>query len=408
MGITWSGFVKFDYISDSRLTSNLREGHFELYPLRVVKNSAGKDLNAVPSSEMLAVQSRLTGKIVGPDFMGGKTSGMLEGEFFGTSDGDINGFRMRHAMAKVAWTKSEVMVGQYWHPMFVPECYPGVYNFNTGVPFEPFNRSPQIRFTAKPSAKLKIIAALAEERDFQSFGPAGTIDGSGVSTTSTGGNLFQRYSALPNGHLQLQFTQKNIVGGIGADFKSLRPRIKTLNNSLTDTKVSSSAFTAYLKAGIKKLTWKVQGTYGSNMSDMVMLGGYAETSVDSARGYTYSASKLAAVWTEFSGMLSKKVEGGLFIGYTKQLGLTDGEVKGAVYGRGLGAGSGTSIDNIVRFSGRLGLKEGKMTFGLEGEYTLAQYGTMQSDGKVKPELSDGSSLDPVGNFRIMLTGIYAF
>lgn len=124
---------------------------------------------------MLAVQSRLTGKITGPDFLGAKTSGMMEGEFFGTTDGDINGFRLRHAMMKASWSKADLLLGQYWHPMFVTDCYPGVYNFNTGVPFQPFNRSPQIRLTLKPTAKFNIMVAIMEERDFQLLARAQTI-----------------------------------------------------------------------------------------------------------------------------------------------------------------------------------------------------------------------------------------
>lgn len=112
-GITWGGFAKLDYGVDTRQTVNLREGHFSIYPAPAAKGQDGKDINATANSFMLAVQSRLTGKITGPDFMGAKTSGLMEGEFFGTTDGDINGFRLRHAMMKASWTKAELLLGQY-------------------------------------------------------------------------------------------------------------------------------------------------------------------------------------------------------------------------------------------------------------------------------------------------------
>jgi len=57
----------------------------------------GNDINAKPNLNFLAIQSRLTGKITGPDALGAKTSALMEGAFFGHSDGDVNGFRLRHA-----------------------------------------------------------------------------------------------------------------------------------------------------------------------------------------------------------------------------------------------------------------------------------------------------------------------
>ena len=71
----------------------------------------------------------------------------IEGEFFGTSDADVSGFRVRHAFLKLDWQSSSLLIGQFWHPMFVVEMFPGVVSFNTGAPFQPFARNPQIRFT---------------------------------------------------------------------------------------------------------------------------------------------------------------------------------------------------------------------------------------------------------------------
>jgi len=45
-GINFGGYVKTDVFYDTRQTSNLREGHFLLYPLPVVKGVNGDDINA--------------------------------------------------------------------------------------------------------------------------------------------------------------------------------------------------------------------------------------------------------------------------------------------------------------------------------------------------------------------------
>lgn len=391
-GITWGGFAKLDYGVDSRQTVNLREGHFSIYPTPAVNGPDGKDINATANSFMLAVQSRLSGKITGPDFMGAKTSGLMEGEFFGTTDGDINGFRLRHAMMKASWTKAELLLGQYWHPLFVTDCFPGVYNFNTGVPFQPFNRSPQIRLTLKPSSKFNVLVAIMEERDFQSFGPGAD------NKSSLASNAYERAAVLPNAHVQAQFKSGKLTAGAGFDFKSLRPRLKNWAGNADDTHLNTTALMAYAKVNLTKtITWKVQGTLGSNMADQVMLGGYTETLADTARGFEYAASKTLAAWTEISGSKGK-IEWGILAGYTKNQGIDGTKAAfGTIYGRNL------NIDNILRVAPRIGLKEGKMTFGLELEYTAAQYGVTQPDLTAK---TDG--VDPVSNIRVMLSGIYAF
>lgn len=111
-GIDFSGFVKTDIIHDSRQTVSIREGHFLLYPAQEELDINGKDINAVSNFNILSIQTRLHGKITGPDAFGAKTSGAIEGEFFGHSDGDINGFRLRHAFVKLNWTNTQLLVGQ--------------------------------------------------------------------------------------------------------------------------------------------------------------------------------------------------------------------------------------------------------------------------------------------------------
>jgi hypothetical protein len=146
-GISFSGYVKTDIFYDSRQTVDIREGHFLLYPKGPLDDLDGRDINRRAGLNILSIQTRLAGKITGPDALGAKTSAYVEGEFFGVSDADTNGFRLRHAYLKLNWTSSALLIGQYWHPMFIVEDYPDVVSFNTGAPFQPFNRSPQIRYT---------------------------------------------------------------------------------------------------------------------------------------------------------------------------------------------------------------------------------------------------------------------
>jgi len=368
-GIKWGGFVKVDYMFDSRQTVTAREGHFLLFP--AAENIVnGKDLNAQANFNILAVQTRLKGTITGPDFFGMKTSGVIEGAFFGHSDSDINGFRLRHAFVKLSNDKINIIMGQYWHPMFVTAVFPGTYSFNTGVPFQPFARNPQFRIETK--GNVRFTGVIFSERDFASRGPIGTT------------SKYVRDAGMPQLHAQLQFGGKEFLGGFGANLKTLRPALGADN-------ITNTAFIGYMKTKLGAATFKLEGVYGENMSDLLSISGMA---LDTSGGYT--SNKTFSVWGELSGG-KDSIEWGLFSGYTKNDGYKD-VVAGPIYGLG-----GT-VDNVFRVAPRLGWKSGKMKIGVELEYTSAQYGALASNGKD----IDTSGINSVSNVRASVSAIYGF
>lgn len=375
-GISFSGFVKTDIFYDTRQSVIIREGHFLLYPQNENPDASGNDINDKSTFNILSIQTRLNGKITGPDAIGAKTSGVIEGEFFGHSDADINGFRLRHAFVKLDWEKTSLLVGQTWHPMFIAEMFPGVVSFNTGAPFQPFSRNPQIRFTHSFD-KFKIIAVAASQRDFASNGPNGFT------------SLYLRNSVVPNLNAQLQYSGKEFFAGAGIDFKQLTPRIVTTENIKTDNTISSLAFTAFAKLSFDPVTFKVQGVYGGNLTDHIMLGGYAVKSLDTLTGVEeYTALKCFSIWGEVS--VGKEIEYAVFAGYTKSLGADD-NIVGAYYGRG------TNIENVFRVSPRLQFNFNSLRFSTELEYTSAGYGTPNNLNKGKIEnVKDFTNLRIIG------------
>ncbi len=166
-GIKFSGFVNTDYFFDSRQTVNAREGHFLLCPAAKNFDPNNEDINAKASFNMLSIRTRIRGTISGPDVMGAKSSAVIEGSFFGHSNVDVNEFRLRHAFAKLNWENTELIIGQYWHPMFIPACFPATLSFNTGAPFQPFARNPQIRLTHELGS-VKISVTALSHADFYS------------------------------------------------------------------------------------------------------------------------------------------------------------------------------------------------------------------------------------------------
>ncbi len=384
-GIKFTGFVKTDIFFDSRQNVAVREGHFYLYPLNEDLDPNGDDINAKDNFNILSIQSRLRGTITGPDAFGAKTSAVIEGAFFGHSDIDVNGFRLRHAFAKLNWTNTELLVGQFWHAMFITECFPGTVSFNTGAPFQPFSRNPQIRLTQKVDDFNFILTAMTQ-RDFASTGPDG------------GSSKYIRNSVIPELNLTVKYHKKNTNGnefllGAGADYLTLTPRTETPGGYTANETITSWSFMGFTKIKTSDITWKFEAVFGQNITHLTMLGGYAETGL-SGQDYEYTPTKTTSFWTEIHTN-GTKFQAGLFAGYTKNNGTNENLMQdGSIYARG------ANIDHVYRISPRMIFNSGKMRFATEIEYTAAAYGSTQNDLSV-------DNTKEVGNLRF-LVGVYYF
>lgn len=418
-GIRFSGFVKTDLFYDSRQTVDAREGHFLLYPKNEFLDSKGLDINADGKLNILSIQTRLTGHITGPDAFGAKTSGLIEGAFFGNINSDINGFRLRHAFVKLTWEKSELLVGQYWHPMFVTACFPGTVSFNTGAPFEPFTRNPQVRFT-KTFGKFSATGAVIEQIDFKDTGPDGESP------------KYLINSGIPEMNLYLEYKSDDFLIGGGVNHKVLRPRLSItvpygywggyypILDLTVKTKetVSGTSFFGYAKASTDPVTIKLYGVYGQLMYGMTHLGGYAEKDIiiDTVftgvpmPGIPYYLNDASISYTPYNTLSTwidihtngKKMQAGLFAGYSKNMGTSD-PIGGAVYARG------TDIDYVYRIAPRFIYNSEKVQIAPEIEYTVAAYATTNSETKKmnRDEKGKITGSNEVANFRF-LVGVYYF
>ncbi|MEA3444478.1 MAG: hypothetical protein U9R19_07085, partial [Bacteroidota bacterium] len=280
-GISFSGFIKNDFFYDTRQIYDIRDRHFAFYPKPIVKDANENDINANPSVNFLAIQSRLKGTVTGPEAFGAKASGVLEADFFG-GGGGTNIFRIRHAIIKLNWDNAELLFGQYWHPMFVTGCFPGTVSFNTGVPFQPFSRNPQIRFSYK-MGELKLIAAAMTQRDFTGVGDFTPLSNSG----------------MPDFHGQLQFAGKSVFAGAGVGYKIIKPSLVNNLDNATSATLGSFYSIAYLRINAEAVTIKLEGVYGQNMHDHLLTSAYAVHEIDEVTGqYTFTPMNQATVWTD--------------------------------------------------------------------------------------------------------------
>jgi len=395
--VTVYGFVKNDAIYDSRQVKAVREGHFLFHPLPESLDANKADVNAVPSFHMLSIQSRLGVKAAGPDAFGAKTSGVIEMDFFATTDATINLLRLRHAYGKLTWEKSELTFGQFWNPLFITECFPDVISFNTGSPFQPFARNPQIRY-AYNVGKLKFTAVAHSQVDYASNGPLGR------------NSSYIRNSGLPELNIQLQYKSKDeatgneLVAGAGAGYKTLMPYTTNPVSKLkTDEKVSSLHAIGYLKLKTKPVTVRLEGVYGGNLSDVLSIGGFAaiyDTIATKQTGnWKYTDVKSASFWLD-ANTNGETVQFGIFAGYTMKLGASDA-IDQTTYQYSF---IDPNVASIYRVAPRIVYSSGKVKFAFEFEMTTASFGdkTISNSIDAKGKISETTS---VTNYRGLL-GIY--
>lgn len=375
-----TGFVKTDYWVDSRSVVASREDLFLLYPDRRLPDPLGNDLHGDPVFNFSAITSRIAGHISGPPAFGASTTGLIEADFSGVTNADINGFRLRHAYMKLSWDKLELLFGQWWHPMFSVDVVPTVVSLNTGAPFQPFIRNPQLSLTYKIGGS-RILAAAIAQRDNASDGPKGTSPD------------YLRNAVVPNVHLQWIHYRGGVVGGLALDFKTLRPRQATDALVITHESISTYSLMAYL--GYKKGMLEVKGKtiWGQNLSEHLLLGGYAERYAGADPSHVqYLALNHVMAWGNV--VYGDKIRTGVFAGWSKSLGASD-EISGNYYGRG------HDIAYVYRLSPSVAFTSGKVCLSTELEWTVAAYGTPDAKGRVM-------NAREVGNLRLLFTGMYFF
>ncbi len=396
-GIKFSGYVKTDFMFDTRQTVSAREGQTLFWPAAPDYDLLGNDINAKSKTTFLAVQTRLAGKISGPDAFGAKTSALIETDFFGQANQNINLLRIRHAYILLNWKNSSLLFGQYWTPMFIASSYPGTVSFNTGLPIQPFGRNPQIRYTQHMGNFSMIITAM-EQRDHASRGVNGM----------TGEYL--RNAVVPDMHFQITYNKKydsgkSVATGLGVQAKTIKPRLSSPENYQVDESLFSKSFNGFLKVKSPKMTYKFQGVYAENIPEALTFSGFAVKHVKNpvTGEQEYTPLKNVMVWTDIHTN-GDKWNVGLFAGINSNLGTKDkiSSPTNEVYG------FGTDIKRLYRVSPRVTHQVGKVRLALEFEYTNAEFGVKEG-GIVQRDLNAlPLNTESVANLRSLFAVFYFF
>ncbi|WP_396209333.1 DcaP family trimeric outer membrane transporter [Flavobacterium sp.] len=380
------GFARVDYSWDTRQSAQVREYHLNLWPLDEKIDANNNDINAANASNFLSVVSRLGVKASGPDVWGAKVSGVLEGDFFGNTQQSIGLLRLRHAYAKLDWEKTALTFGQTWYPTFIPEVFPGVANFSTGIPFNPFGWATQFRVDQKLNEKFRFSFIAYKDREFGAF----SADGNQNSPVYN--------SVLPAMHGKMEFRNKSVLAGIGAEFYPNKPLIES-NGVQSEETLNSTSILAYFKYNNEKFHIKAYGISGENLHHLVMLGGYASYSNGASKPVSYEGIRTNSFWLDIASN-NKNTAPGFFFGYTNQEGTGSSNAATTIYARGITATRG--VKDIWRASARVDFKQNKFRLTPEVEYTAATHGSTQSD------LSISGNENKVGNFRATVSAVYSF
>lgn len=380
-----SGFVRNDFILDSRENVDACDHLLELLPKQPFYDSNNEDIYAHPSAHFLNTFTRFGTRFSGLDLGTSKVSAYVEVDFTGGTV--TNSLRFRHAYTLFEWEKTKLLFGRTWHPTFIEKVYPGTLNENTGLPFQVFNRSPQLRVTHRLNEHLDLIAAAVYQYKYANTGPLGKS------------YEYQRNAMIPNLHAQIQYYNENWVLGAALDWKTIQPRTYTTGGNLanykTNEKISTYALIAYLKYSKDLFEIKAKTMFGQNVCESLLPSGYAVATYDFNTGAeTYTPFNHTYNWVNFTYGREWKV--GLFVGYLKNLGTSE-NVAGEVYG------FATNLDMAYKISPQLIYTYKNFMFGWELSMTTAAYGFNDFNDHAKVK-----DAEKVSNFRNMISIAYNF
>ncbi len=332
------GYVNAQYFFNTRKTYSAVDGMFSLYPLAPNYNANGQDLNDVNNHYFSASTTRIGTKLNFGNIEAAKFLGVIEVDFTGQADGMANYLRLRHAYLQVNWKKSQLIAGQYWNPMTVPQIMPSNREMHNGAPFHPFSRLYQLRLDYNPFGKFNILSVLAFQRDYSTIGVDKIKDYNQQVRTF-----------IPTLNLHFQYISDNFFAGVGGEFKAIQPRETYTTNNQTlmmDEKMYNFSTSLYLSYKTKNHNIKSQAIIGDNLNDMTLIGGYYESAFDTINNkFSYHPTTTFSSWLDYTYKIGNFIPG-VLVGYTKNL---DVNTKGYVNAYGLGM----DIDNYYRISPRI-------------------------------------------------------
>lgn len=386
-----------------------------------------EDLNAVSTFRFLSLTTRVGVNIVDYKWRGTEFGGKIEADFYaGLSSktgqthslSGVAQFRLRQAYLTLGWDSLPMMkgkdyarvdltLGQTWHPMAADLC--DAIALNSGAPFGPFNRSPQVKMDARLGKYVTLTAAGLWQMQYLSIGPDNVTSAEYIA-----------YSKTPEAYLGISVHDKGWIFRAGADVLSISPRhLGTLNGvkvTVKDRITTASPF-VYLQYKKGEFSFKAKTIFAESGEHMNMYGGYGIKAVNADGSYEYTPIRHSTSWISlvYGGKVGaqeekhpQKLQGILFAGYVKNFGtkeaLYDIDGDGKFTKAEFYNPRSSAMNQMWRLSPTLLYTVGKFQLGLEYEITSVQYG----DGVLNANALSTNGLHWVTNHRVQLMTKYNF
>ena len=387
------GFVKWEAFFDTRQIIGLDEGMGLLFPSPRVLDTFCQDINAHGFWNMTAFETRWGALLTGPDWGRFATDGLIEADFRGSFETGIFNFRLRNVFGRVLWENGFFLYGLWWHPLWIPECFPHTLGFAVGAPCDPQARDPQLRLSQKWDWFELTVAALSQSF-YASPGPKGATP------------LYIEQAVIPNLHLQMRAYFDNNVIGIAGDYKRLVPRLVT--DKCVKVHEFNDSFIVEAFGAFNYAPWSLRCKtfWAQNGADQLLISGYGVRTVDHCTGArTYSNTAAVGGWVDFSYLFHcDEMEVGLFVGGTKNIGSHDPLYIDPKTGRPIIYALrcvSQDIDYVVEVTPWFVFMKDPVRVGLELRYSRASWGKPDRFGRV-------TCGTPVDDFRTLFVLYYMF
>ncbi len=394
------GFIRNYFAFDSRESKSGTKDLFYYIPKDEALNAKGEDMNANPTFRFLAITSRVGLDVKDYQFGKTKVGAKIETDFY-CMNGNVAVLRLRQAYATLGWDglgkgqkqSASLKVGQAWHPIAADQPY--VIDLETGTPFNPFSRTPQVMLDYNFSKHFTLTGGFIWQMQYLSSGPNGASDS------------YIKYGCTPEFYAGVTFKSNNgFLGRVGMDVLSIKPRWRDANGSKVDDRLTTVNPYVYAQYAAGDFSVNAKVVYASAGEHFNMLSGYGVTDINSDGSWEYAPLHSTASYVSVKYGRKLQVQG--MIGYMKNLGtskdlysdttipsaLLVGDPDNTKYTSSkylyLSGNGFSNLNSIIRVTPTVVYNLGKLSFGLEYDITAAQYGKY-------PVMKVGEVVRPVVN-----------
>jgi len=370
-----------------------------LFPSQCLPDVEGQDINAHAKTVIQAQLSRF-GVFFNP------FAGMTECDIYGILEMDFGGVsldtqytaKLRHAFGEIVWNSGAFLFGQYYHPLFLKECFPRTIDFNMGAPYEPQGIMPQIRLSQR-FGPVEFAIAVSSESYIQSYGPL-------VGIVSVPSISFIQDAMVPDCSFLAKFIIDSSFYGGAFDYKRLVPRLASDNNYKVNEYLDSFIWEAFAHNVFSWGELNLKFIYSQNGSDQLLISGFAvRTQEPITNKQTYVNTAALSGWLDvFWLFYNQEMSLGLFVGGAKNLGAKNSLFINPTTNQPVVFAVNSIAQNVsysARISPRFVFARDAFRFGFECSWNGISYGCLDDFAQVVDPV-------PVGSFEYTVALDYVF